>query len=191
MKAAIVEIEGASPLSFSKYYEVPKKEGEKNADYEERTWKERMHYNEEGYVIIPPMALKNCLTNAAKYLSERIEGEGKKTWTKKFEAGLMVVDPIVLSIKKEDVQGERLLVPADGTRGGTTRVPRIFPKIESWSGKAKFFIIDESIATTQGGKVFERHLDVAGKFIGLLRFRPSQNGYYGRFNVKSIEYIEE
>jgi len=100
MKAAIVEIEGASPLSFSKYYEVPKKEGEKNADYEERTWKERMHYNEEGYVIIPPMALKNCLTNAAKYLSERIEGEGKKTWTKKFEAGLMVVDPIFFLLRK-------------------------------------------------------------------------------------------
>jgi hypothetical protein len=189
-KVYVAELESISPISFSKNVNVPHLDGEGPADYEVRTWRERMHADSDGHVMITPMMFKNALSAAAKYLGEKIVGEGNKKWTKKFESGVMVLDPVVLPIKKDDVSGESLFVPSDGVRGGTKRVNRIFPRIDSWKGTVKFIIIDESL-TSSDDKIFRRHLDAAGNFIGLGRFRPSQNGFYGRFKVNSLKLVNE
>ena len=41
-----------------------------------------------GVVFIPPNSLKNCLSEAAKFLSISVPGKGKATYTKNFEAGI-------------------------------------------------------------------------------------------------------
>jgi hypothetical protein len=178
-----------SPLSFSKHYspiDVPFLETESHGDYDRRTWRERSHYTGEqsvenlhGEVFIPPMMIKNAISNAAKYLSVRIPGKGQSTYTKHFEAGLMVTDSIMLGIKKSELKSETLYLPADGQRGGTKRVDRTFPRIESWKGTVTLLVYDETVT----GDVLREHLIEAGKFIGLGRFRPRNNGYYGRFFV--------
>ena len=182
MATAIVTIESASPYSQSKHYNVPKLEKESARDYEARTWMERLHVNEKGNVIIPPMAFKNCLSEAAKYLSIQIPGKGKSTYTKHVEAGVLVLEPLVLGIKKDAVKGEWLFVPSDGIRGGGKRVEKCFPIIPEWSGKVEFNIFDETVTED----VFTHILDQAGKFIGIGRFRPRNNGFYGRFHVKKV-----
>ena len=186
MKKAIVKVTGVSPLSFSKYVQEPKKDRENSADYEERTWMERTHYDSNNDVFIPPMMFKNALSEAAKYRGEQIPGKGKSTYTKHFEAGVMVIDPVPLGIKKEDIKKETLYVPSDGRRGGTTRVLRHFPKIEKWEGNVTFLILDDVITKD----VLERHLIDAGNFIGIGRFRPRNNGYYGRFNAEIVKWEE-
>ena len=40
------------------------------------------------------------------------------------------------------------------------------------------------------GDVFEDHLKEAGNFIGVGRFRPRMNGFYGRFKVDKIDWSE-
>ena len=180
------ELFSKSPLSMGKYIDSPRLERETYEDMEKRTWKERIHSNENGNVFIPPMFFKNSIAEAAKYLGMQIPGKGKQNFTKHFEAGVMCVDPLVLPVKREDVPGEWLLVPSDGRRGGTTRVKKCFPKIETWEGTAVFYILDEIITKP----VFEKHLVTCGNFIGLGRFRPRQNGYYGRFGVKEIKWEE-
>jgi hypothetical protein len=175
-----------SPLSMGRFIDVPKLERESSADMEERTWRERIHANEKDVVFLPPMYFKNSLSEAAKYLGMQIPGKGKSNFTKHFEAGVMCVDPLVLGVKKKDVPGEWLFVPSDGKRGGTTRVKKCFPKIDSWEGDVVFYILDEIITKP----VFEKHLAVCGNFIGLGRFRPRQNGYYGRFGVSSVKWEE-
>lgn len=184
MKTVKVEITGKSPLSFSKFYQVPELPKESKADYDERTWRERIHYDAKGEVFIPGMMFKNCLSAAAKYLSIQIPGKGKSTYTKHFEAGVMVIDPVMLGIKKDDVPCEHLHVPADGVRGGTKRVVKCFPRIDEWRGTATFLIMDETITR----EVFEQHLSQAGDFIGVGRFRPRNNGYYGRFSIKVLSW---
>ncbi len=67
----------------------------------------RAHVNDDGYMFIPPMAFKNCLSEAAKYISQQIPGQGKATYTKHFEAGVMVLDPLVLPIKKEEIPNNK------------------------------------------------------------------------------------
>lgn len=184
MRTAICTLESVSPYSQSRHYDVPKLPKELAKDYEARTWRERCHVNEDGFVFMPPMAFKNCLSEAAKFLSIQIPGKGKATYTKHFEAGILVMDPIVLPIKKDDVPGEWLFVPSDGKRGGGSRVDKCFPVISQWSGEMKAYILDETITSD----VFEQHLREAGNFIGVGRFRPRQNGFYGRFSVKKIAW---
>ena len=185
MRTAIVTLEGVAPYSQSRHYtDPPKKEKESARDYEERTWMERCHYNKEGNVFIPPMAFKNCLSEAAKYLKIQIPGEGKATYTKHFEAGVLVLEGLTLPIKRDQVKGEWLFVPSDGKRGGGKRVEKCFPVIHEWGGQVAFTILDDKITDD----VFERVLSEAGNFIGIGRFRPRNNGYYGRFKIVKIKW---
>ncbi len=190
MRVATATLESISPYSQSKHYDVQRlgrttgSATESHKDHEARTWRERCHTDKDGNLLIPPMAFKNCLAEIAKYLSVQIPGKGKSTYTKHFEAGVMVLDGLSLPIKKDEVAGEWLFVPADGKRGSGKRVEKCFPVVQEWNGKVQFHILDDVITPD----VFEQHLKDAGNFIGIGRFRPRNNGYYGRFAVKSINW---
>jgi hypothetical protein len=184
MKRVKCELVSASPYSQSRFFQRNKSRDETEQACEQRTWIERAHWNEEGKMFIPPMSFKNCISEAAKYKSIQIPGKGKATYTKHFEAGVLVVEPLVLPITRDTILHEWLHVPADGRRGGTKRVERCFPLVKSWSGTVEFLIFDEIITP----EVFAEHLGDAGKYIGIGRFRPRNNGFYGRFEVKAIHW---
>jgi hypothetical protein len=186
MITATTRLKSASAYGQSRNYEmdVPKKEKESAKDREERTWRNRLHVTKDGNVFIPPMAFKNCISEAAKFLGQQVPGKGKATYTKHFEAGVLVIDPIILPIKAEEVPGLWLFVPASGRRGDGKRVWKRFPIIQEWSGDVTFTIFDETITKD----VFLYHLEQAGKFIGIGLFRPRNNGYYGRFVVEKFTW---
>lgn len=181
-------LHGESPMSHSRYINEKRlSEKETAQDFEARTWKGRLHVNENGEVIIPPMMVKNALAECAKFLGIQIPGKGKSNYTKHFEAGLLASTPIRLGIKAEDVKGEWLFLNADGRRGGNKRVEKCYPRIEAgWEGEGEMYILDALITHA----VFEHHLKSAGQFIGLGRFRPRMGGFYGRFSVKSVKYAK-
>jgi hypothetical protein len=185
MRTVRVTIEGIAPISFSAPIQSKKSTGESHDAFEERTWRERLHVDDKGKVFIPPSALKNCLSDVAKYLSESVPGKGKSTYTKHFEAGVMVIEPIGLGIDAKTVEGERLFVPASGKRGDGKRVWKTFPVIRQWSGSAEIHILDP-LLMDKPDKVRE-YLEHAGKFIGMGRFRPRNNGFYGRFKVTKFD----
>ena len=187
MKIARCKLESVSPYSQGKYHNTEKNPKELAGDYEKRTWQEKLHVNTEGYVYIPPMAFANCIKEAATYLSISIPGQGKSKYTKHFQSGIMVTEPLVLSIKKEEVKPSWVFVPSDGRRGGTTRVEKCFPLIEDWKGIVDYYIMDDIITE----EVFERVLRESGNIIGVGVFRPRNWGYYGRFKVVSIEWINQ
>lgn len=130
------------------------------------------------------MSFKNCLAEIAKFLSVQIPGKGKSTYTKHFESGIMVVEPLVLPICKDEVGEERVFVPSDGRQGGGKRVWKHFPIIHAWEGDVQFLITDDAITPP----VFKQHLEQAGSSIGIGRFRPRNRGYYGRFAVENIKW---
>jgi len=181
MKVATVQLKSMASYSQGRYHDTEKLNKESHADYEERTWRNKLHVNKDGFVFIPAMAFKNCISECAKYLSIQIPGKGKATYTKHFDAGVIVSDALVLDTKAEDVECERLFIPNPGT---TSRVKKSFPIIHEWSGEVKFFILDETITE----KVFTDHLKQAGQFIGIGRWRPRNRGLYGRFTVESVDF---
>lgn len=184
MKKATAHLKSVSPYSQSRFHNIKKKADETSDTHEERTWRERLSTTKDGNVFIPPMAFKNCLSSAAKYLKKGIPGQGKSTYTKKFVSGVLVADGLTLPVKKDQVQGESFFVPADGIRGSGKRVMKTFPVIPDWSGKVEFTILDEIIDKN----TFTETLEEAGKFIGIGRFRPENNGFYGRFTVEKVDW---
>lgn len=190
MRIARAQLESIAPYSQSRYYESTRQArgsgtiAESPKDYEARTWRERVHVDSEGHVLIPPMAFKNCLAEIAKYLSVQIPGKGKSTYTKHFEAGVMVLEGLTLPETKDSVEGEWLFVPASGRRGDGKRVSKCFPVIRKWTGAVTYHVLDDVITA----EVFEQHLRDAGNFIGIGRFRPRNNGYYGRFKVNGVAW---
>lgn len=188
MIKATCTIKGISPLSFSKVITMQKNEGELHDAFEKRAWRDRLHVNADGNVFIPPAALKGAMFECAKYLSEKIPGERNATWTKHFEAGIDVYDPLVVivdgcPVSPEDVTFDLLHLPSDGKVGGSKRVWKYMPTIPVWQANAVIYIIDPKLEQNTD-KVLE-YLKGAGEFIGLLFFRPRKRGYKGRFVVEN------
>ncbi len=199
MRIATAFLKSASPFQYGKPVPEKKQRDETHDAFEERTWIQRAHVNAEGNLFIPPMAFKNCLSEAAKYKSIQIPGKGKSTYTKHFEAGVMVVEPLVLPIQVGrldtiDCSGDwtppdglvclPLFVPADGRRGSGKRVWKKFPVLEKWEGVVNYIIMDEII----DNDTFEQHLIDSGQFIGVGAFRPRNNGSFGRFDVEKVKW---
>lgn len=135
MYKATVTLEGLTPLGFSKAIQSQRNTGETGEAYEQRTWRERIHTDEDGNAFISPMALKNCLSDCARYLSESVPGKGKATFTKHFEAGCMVSDPLMLGVKTADINPERLFLPERTLRQSsamTAGVSYAVPNVISW-----------------------------------------------------------
>lgn len=181
MLVCTAKLKSVAPIAFSRPVQSEKNTGESHDAFEKRTWRERLHVNSEGRAFIPPMALKNALSEVAKYLGETVPGQGKATYTKHFEAGVMVIDPIDLGVSAEDVKGQTMFVPASGRRGDGKRVWKTFPVIPEWTGGVTIYVMDPLLIDKPD--VIERYLSHAGKFIGMGSFRPRNNGFFGRFDV--------
>lgn len=182
---AITQLYSLSPYGQSKYYDAPPKEKKENpANYEERTWRERCHYDEEGRVFIPPMCFKNSLTTAASFLSEKIPGKGNQSYSKHFRAGIIVPEGIMLPQTKDTVLQYTCMCSANGIPGGARRVKKHFPYVTSWKGTIEFHVLDDMITE----EVFTRTLREAGSMIGIGYFRPEKGGYWGRFGIEKIEW---
>jgi hypothetical protein len=183
VKRYIATLKSTSPVSFSRYHSAPRLSGESDSDYEERTWRERLHSNSEGNVLIPLFAFKNALDAAAKYEGRKIPGRRNATYTKHVQSGVMVESAVVLPIKKKDVRGEWRFVPADGMPGGGRRVMKCFPVIPDWHGEVSFAVLDETVTRD----ILEEFLEIAGSFIGIGSFRPENRGIWGRFRLVSLK----
>jgi hypothetical protein len=185
MLKATFELEGNGPIGFSAPIKSPRKTGEAHDAYEERTWRERMHVDDEGMVFIPANAIKLCLSDCARYLGESVPGKKSATYTKHFEAGVLVTEPMPLGVKSADVPGQRQFVPSDGKKGGGKRVWKTFPVLAKWRTRGVLYLLDP-VLIDKPEKVKE-YLTHAGRFIGLGWFRPRNGGYFGRFSVTSFK----
>lgn len=186
MKIATVTLASTAPYSQSRSYEheIDELPREGKDAYQQRTWRNKCHTMPDGKVFIPPMAFKMALDTAAKMLGRQIPGKGKSTYTKFFLSGVLVMEPAVLPITKDEVACDRIFANADGVRGSGKRVWRLFPRIDSWTAAVPFHVIADEITED----VFEEHLRQAGAFVGIGRFRPQSGGYYGRFEVKKVKW---
>lgn len=187
MKVAIVTLESLSPYSQSKPIVSVREDKEGHDEFEQRTWRERIHADEDGNAFIPPMAFKWALEKAASMLRLKIPGKGQSEYGKHFRAGVLVPNGLDLPLHRDEIEGEKLFLNADGKRGSGKRVWRTMPRISRWRGTVTYYILDDTITK----EVFEKILKESGNFVGIGRFRPENGGYYGRYQVESIEWTTE
>ena len=186
MKIAICHLVSSAAYSPSRSYdrEIEKLPRETHDAYEDRTWRNKCHTMPDGRVFIPPMAFKMSLDTAAKMLGRQIPGKGKSTYTKFFLSGVLVMEPVILPITKEDCAMDRIFANSDGVRGSGKRVWRNFPRIDKWEADVPFHILSDEITPD----VLTEHLKQSGAFVGVGRFRPQSGGYYGRFACSKIKW---
>lgn len=184
MKKAIVMLQSAGSYQQSRRHETPKLAKEGHDAHEERTWRERIHYLSDGTVYIPGEQFKNCIAEVAKFLSETIKGRGKETWTKHFISGVRVLDPLLLPLKKDEIEPLAQYGSSKGKRGFGAQVKKYFPLIKEWCGTVEFLIVDDMITED----VFERYIREAGLLVGIGKQRPANGGDFGRFIVKSVKW---
>jgi|SRR5687768_5578497 len=177
---------GTAPLLFGAVKKSMKEGNELDDEFELRTWRERLNLNKNNEVVMSGYAIKSCVLDAASYLSERIKGQGQKTYSGKFQAGLRadavefpVLDGDGSPIKSEDVERLSKFVPADGKSGGGKRVWRHFPIIHEWQIPCRLIITDEIIDPERVAK----YLQSGGSFKGLGTWRPARKGDYGTFII--------
>ena len=185
MRKAMITVKGVSPLSWSRPLEFEALEGESKRDTEARLWRDRFWSAPDGKLFVPPLAIKNGLVSAAKYRGEKIPGKGSKTWTGKFEAGILAFEPMSLGVTAAALDPEWLYVPGQPGKGKQGKGPRVwkcFPRLLEWGGTAEVFIVDDIISKV----VFEKYFESIGKFIGWGRFRVENGGYYGRFEITKM-----
>jgi len=190
MHIARVTLKGISPYSQSRNIDpldFPKKSKETHDAAEERLWRNRLHVDSTGHVVIPPTAFENAIREAAKRLAISVPGKGKTLYSKYFEAGIQIPEGITLKVKAADVPGERLFVPSDGRPGGGKRVYKRFPRIDAWDGALTIYVFDDLIPEA----VFRKVIESSGQLVGIGRFRPQSRGFYGRFAVESFAWVDD
>ena len=88
---ATITLTGLTPYSQSRQHDDPMLEGEGRDAYDARTWRSKQNVairDGKPTVVIPAHGFHQAMIAAAKYSKRQIPGQGKATWTKKFEAGI-------------------------------------------------------------------------------------------------------
>jgi hypothetical protein len=180
-----------SELFFGKAMKSKKENSETHEQFEERCWQEKVNVADTGQLFIQPFALKNALSEAGRFLTMKIPGEGKKTFTDRFKKGVLIVDRILLCLHDgtkatmDDIVPIPLFVPSDGKQGSGRRVTRIFPSLAKWKGTATIYVHDGKITE----EVLETHLECCGQFIGFGSMRVANGGINGTFLCDGLKLV--
>lgn len=193
---------GISTLTFGRMLQSPREKGEGADKHDIRCWRERMHIDSGGRVLLQPGSVKLAIEFAAKLRSDKIPGKGQQTFTKNVRCG-MVADPTastVIEVQRgssgwvpalaSEVVGRTISVPSDGKQGGTKRVPRRFPEIDPpWRVHVALVVFDDALI--EHADRLQDYLELAGWQCGLGVHRPqTSGGDHGMFTVEDFLFEE-
>jgi len=131
-----------------------------------------LYKNKEGVICVPSLAVLACLRKAAT--EHKAPGRGKKTLKDFVYSGLRIdPDLIPLTPQEYDVDIRPVVI-------NRSRVMRGRPKFDTWSLDFKLTIQDTSVWEPS---MVREVLEGAGKFVGLLDFRP----LFGTFTVTEMK----
>lgn len=189
----LVTIKGVAPLLMNKLPDLSTPKGKRSnqakedpAEVEERTWREKLHFDSEGQVYIPGENSHENLKGAASYWNQKIPGEGNKTYTDVFARGV-ICENLYLGLHKDDQKnilpfGKMVNgTPSKGKKSGC-KVYKIRPQIPVWGGTFKIHVFDARLYS----EIIRVVMTYGGIYIGHCDWRP----VYGRFDLVSLEEIK-
>jgi hypothetical protein len=124
---------------------------------------------------------------------EKRPGKGQAQWKSAFTGSLMMAAPMALldgngkqyNIHTNPPEIERTPCDAQGKKGGKggATVVRCFPLYPEWSANCQMICFNDEITPA----IFEKYVNLAGVIVGIGRWRPQNNGLYGRFSVQNFK----
>lgn len=182
-----VSIEGITPYMQHRMDDIKLDEWEKNRKQiierpdinQEDTKRAEYHCyrNKEGTCYIPAEQLRIAMINGGTYLKSKV---GTKTKSMKgIIAAVLQVSPECIALPDYDEIDKRSAV----NRNVKARVMVVRPKWSRWN--ASFDMkLDNGTLTKE---MIIELVNVTGNYVGIGSYRPTNNGYFGRFKLLEIK----
>jgi hypothetical protein len=169
-----IQIEGVAMILFHRYdpEQIEAQAKAKKGSLEKRTdnIEASLYRDEEGTLCIPNFAIKSCICNAARSVQD--PRSKRKSAQDLFRAAILI-GPEMASLGTKDYDG----IDKRGVRVQMARVTRCRPFLnKGWKCEFTVDVLEPSFITED---LLRDIIDRAGKFHGLMDFRPD----YGRFMV--------
>jgi hypothetical protein len=169
-KRVSVSIKGMSPLLMHRFPMVPV-EGLQNMPPEEQAMHAEYRDPDTKELFIPGPAVQQCLVAGATY----VKGKGRGSAQKVVAASVLVMEErLGLGVKTYEIDSRPVVISA--TQG---RIIRHRPKLAEWAVSFTITYDEKLLKEVDLRKV----VDNAGSMCGLLDYRPSKKGPFGRFIV--------
>lgn len=194
MFQATFDVIGVSSYSQSRMILDEKKgENETHAEFDERTYLLKTTHDKDGTIVLPATAIISSIVEAVAKAGEKRPGKGQATWKKAFMGALMMETPMVLmdakgkpyNIHSNPPAMEKTPCDAQGKKGGSggSTVIRCFPVFHEWSTRCQLICFNDEITPAK----LEEYAKLAGRIVGIGRWRPQNNGLYGRYAISNFK----
>lgn len=144
----------------------PEDKGRDKLQWERDHMRDMAYFNDDGALIVPSRAIRKCLINGCRFVTDKPKGASFKTFGPLLEATLFVESDAPLSVSADKLVQYVVVVnldPGKGERG--PRGPRCRPMVPMpWSGEATIALIDAAVTDEHLAKI----ADVSGRLVGLL-----------------------
>lgn len=189
MKKFKVKIKGVTPYMQHRMNDEKLEEWEKNRKLiiergdvaKEDSVRAEYHCyrNKDGRCYLPSDHLRGSMILAGAFVKAKVGNTTKSM--KNIVAAMFFVTPEEIILPDYDVIDKRSAV----NRNVKARVITIRPKWTNW--EVEFILnVDNDTITTP---TIQSILEYAGRYVGIGSFRPTNNGQFGRFEIKLIEEI--
>lgn len=189
MKKFKVEIVGATPYMQHRHDDQKLEEWEKNrkliierpevSQADALRAEFHCYRNADGRCYIPAEHIRQSMIAAGSYSKAKV-GNAKKSM-KNIVAAMFMVSPEEILLPDYDAIDKRSAV----NKAVKARVITVRPKWNQW--KAQFTLaVDNDTITSQ---TITEILNNAGNYVGIGSYRPTNNGYFGRFLAGKIEQL--
>lgn len=178
-----VQIKGCTPLLMCAFQEEQlNNNGIRDKELTTKEQAEKYVYrNKKGELYIPGNCIFAAIIEAGKFLKS---GKSKVTTQKSslIPAGIaMLTDECLLGVKDFEVDSRSVVIPATGGR-----IMKYRPRLDEWKTS---FVLDIDTKEFSTKTVYDLVRD-AGYKCGLLSYRPSRKGWFGRFDIVKFEEIK-
>ena len=134
-------------------------------------------YQDENGFYIPTEQIRQSMINAGALTKAKV-GNSKKSM-KNIVAAMFVIEPEKIRLPDDFEVDKRSAV----NKNIKARVICIRPKWNKWNGKFILKVDNDTITKDTVKEIIKN----AGDFIGIGSYRPTNNGQFGRFDLKSFE----
>lgn len=182
-----VKIEGKTPYMQHRMDDVKLQDWEKNRkhiierpDVNQEDLKRadfHSYRNPQGHCYIPSEQLRIAFINGGGYLKSKV-GNSKKSM-KGVIAAVLQITPEEILLPDFDLIDKRSAV----NKNIKARVIVVRPKWSRW--EAEFDMIFDNDTLTK--ETITELIDTTGNYVGIGSYRPTNNGYFGRFKLISLE----
>ncbi len=135
--------------------------------------------NSEGKCFIPAEHLRIAFINGGSYLKSKVGARTKSM--KSIIAAVMMVSPEEIELPDYDQIDKRSAV----NKNIQARVMVIRPKWSVWSVEFDMILDNETLTK----EMITELITVTGNYVGIGSYRPTNNGYFGRFRLKGLNNI--